>query len=62
MEVDYESYLDGFQHVVKPSYTYWTLSYMLSLSGAQKLLAQKPLGKMIPVDEYLPIMFDVHPE
>ncbi|XP_022094923.1 procollagen galactosyltransferase 1-like isoform X2 [Acanthaster planci] len=62
MERDYENYVDGFMHVVKPSYTYWTLSYMLTFDGAQKLLSQEPLGKMIPVDEYIPIMFDVHPE
>ncbi|XP_072176580.1 procollagen galactosyltransferase 2-like [Diadema setosum] len=57
-----EEYLPGSSQLVKPSYSYWTLSYMLSLEGAKKLLAQKPLGKMVPVDEYLPIMFDKHPE
>ena len=34
---------------------------MLSLSGAKKLLAQQPLGKIMAVDEYLPVMFDKHP-
>lgn len=34
---------------------------MLSQSGAKKLLKAEPLKKMIPVDEYLPIMFDQHP-
>ena len=38
-------------------YTYWTLAYILTKSGAEKLLAGNPLGKMVPVDEYLPIMF-----
>lgn len=44
-----------------PNYTYWTLGYILKQSGAQKLLALKPLGKMIAVDEYLPVMFNRHP-
>ena len=30
-------------------------------SGAKKLVEEKPLGKMVPVDEYLPIMYDKHP-
>ena len=29
--------------------------------GAKKLVNAKPLGKMIPVDDYLPIMYDRHP-
>lgn len=44
-----------------PDYTYWTLGYILKRSGAQKLLAQEPLKKMVAVDEFLPIMFDRHP-
>ena len=27
----------------------------------EKLVNEKPLGKMIPVDDYLPIMYDRHP-
>ncbi|KFO62069.1 Procollagen galactosyltransferase 1, partial [Corvus brachyrhynchos] len=42
-------------------YSYWSLGYALSLRGARKLLAAEPLGKMIPVDEFLPLMFDRHP-
>jgi len=42
-------------------YTYWTLSYLLTLRGAKLLLAGDPLGKMVPVDEYLPIMYGRHP-
>lgn len=42
-------------------YSYWTLGYMLNLDGAKKLLAAKPLQKLLPVDEFLPIMFDRHP-
>ncbi|CAH8569161.1 unnamed protein product [Schistosoma turkestanicum] len=44
-----------------PDYTYWTLGYILNKSGAEKLINQKPLQKLIAVDEYLPVMFDKHP-
>ncbi|OQV23556.1 Glycosyltransferase 25 family member [Hypsibius exemplaris] len=47
--------------LVHVGYSYWTLSYMLSNAGAQKLLKGEPLMKMIPVDEYLPVMFNRHP-
>lgn len=47
--------------LVEADYSYWTLSYALSLSGAKKLLAGKPLGKMVPVDEYIPILSNKHP-
>ncbi|VDM42540.1 unnamed protein product [Toxocara canis] len=42
-------------------YSYWTLGYLLSRSGAEKLLRAEPLKKMVPVDEYIPIMFNQHP-
>ena len=35
---------------------------MLSLRGADKLIKGQPLGRLVPVDEYLPIMFDRHAE
>lgn len=34
---------------------------MLSLNGARKLLGGNPLKKFLPVDEYIPIMFNKHP-
>lgn len=46
--------------LVWPDYSYWTLSYIITLTGAQKLLDQEPLQKLVPVDEFLPIMFDRH--
>lgn len=56
-----EKLVDGASYLVWPTYSYWTLSYIISQKGAQKLINQKPLRKMIPVDEYLPIMFNQHP-
>ncbi|KAF0304820.1 Glycosyltransferase 25 family member [Amphibalanus amphitrite] len=56
-----EEWVAGAQRLVHPSYTYWTLAYALTRRGAEKLLKEEPLGKMIAVDEYLPIMFGQHP-
>lgn len=58
----YEPWVDGSKQLVWVDYSYWTLCYIISLQGAKKLLAGDPLDKMVPVDEYLPIMFDRHPE
>lgn len=57
-----ESWVDGSEMLVHVEYSYWTLCYILSQRGASKLLAGKPLNNMVPVDEYLPIMFNKHPE
>lgn len=48
-------------HTTRPLYSYWTLGYLISERGAKKLLRADPLSKMLPVDEFLPIMFDQHP-
>ncbi|KAM5259150.1 inactive glycosyltransferase 25 family member 3 isoform 3-T3 [Hipposideros larvatus] len=53
--------VEGVPHLVVAGYSYWTLAYVLSLAGAHKLLASQPLRRMLPVDEFLPIMFDQHP-
>lgn len=55
-----EPYVDGANYLVRPSYSYWTLGYLISWKGATKLMEEKPLQKLVPVDEYLPIMFDKH--
>ncbi|ELU06820.1 hypothetical protein CAPTEDRAFT_153006 [Capitella teleta] len=57
-----ESYVEGSESLVWPYYTYWTVGYALTNAGASKLVNQNPVSKMIPVDEYLPLMFDQHPE
>ncbi|GAA6222576.1 procollagen galactosyltransferase 2-like [Lates japonicus] len=56
-----EYWVKGVRNLVHPGYSYWTLGYVLSLQGAKKLLQAKPLNKMLPVDEFLPIMFNKHP-
>lgn len=54
--------VEGVRNLVVAGYSYWTLAYAISLRGAQKLLAAEPLSKMLPVDEFLPIMYDKHPK
>uniref|UniRef100_A0A2R9A294 Cerebral endothelial cell adhesion molecule n=1 Tax=Pan paniscus TaxID=9597 RepID=A0A2R9A294_PANPA len=56
-----ETAVEGLPGLVVAGYSYWTLAYALSLAGARKLLASQPLRRMLPVDEFLPIMFDQHP-
>ncbi|XP_043286246.1 glycosyltransferase 25 family member isoform X2 [Venturia canescens] len=57
-----ESPVDGSKLLWQVGYSYWTIGYMLSQSGVKKLLDARPLDNMIPVDEYLPILFDRHPK
>jgi collagen beta-1,O-galactosyltransferase len=54
--------VDGSRFLVRAGYSYWTLGYILSASGARKLVDAMPLGKLVPVDEYLPILSDTHPK
>lgn len=57
-----EAPVEGVRNLVVAGYSYWTLAYAISHRGAQKLLAAEPLSKMLPVDEFLPIMYDKHPK
>lgn len=57
-----EKPVEGVVNLVEADYSYWTLGYALSLQGARKLLQAQPLSKMLPVDEYLPVMFNKHPK
>ncbi|XP_017776204.1 PREDICTED: glycosyltransferase 25 family member [Nicrophorus vespilloides] len=57
-----ESWVPNSKYLVEAGYSYWTLGYVLSLRGAEKLLAAEPLKRLLPVDEYFPILFDRHPE
>lgn len=57
-----EEPVENVRNLVMADYSYWTLSYAISQQGAQKLLNAEPLSKMLPVDEFLPIMYDKHPK
>lgn len=62
MQTDHpETSVPSIHNLVKADYSYWTLGYLLSLQGAQKLLRAEPLSKMLPVDEFLPVMYNKHP-
>ncbi|KAG9488701.1 procollagen galactosyltransferase 1 [Eleutherodactylus coqui] len=56
-----EEPVPGIRNLVVSDYSYWTLSYLISLQGAKKLLDAEPLLKMLPVDEFLPVMYNKHP-
>uniref|UniRef100_A0A674NT14 Collagen beta(1-O)galactosyltransferase 2b n=1 Tax=Takifugu rubripes TaxID=31033 RepID=A0A674NT14_TAKRU len=56
-----EQSVDGVNNLVEADYSYWTLGYALSQQGARKLLAADPFTKMLPVDEFLPVMYNKHP-
>lgn len=62
MQVDHpEKSVPNIHNLVVADYSYWTLGYMMSLQGAKKLLNADPLSKILPVDEFLPVMFNKHP-
>lgn len=46
---------------VRPGYSYWTIGYVITRKGIGKLLEANPLQRLIPVDEFLPIMYQSHP-
>uniref|UniRef100_H3D9C5 procollagen galactosyltransferase n=1 Tax=Tetraodon nigroviridis TaxID=99883 RepID=H3D9C5_TETNG len=56
-----ETSVPNIHNLVQADYSYWTLGYLLSLRGARKLLKAEPLSKMLPVDEFLPVMYNKHP-
>ncbi|XP_022615353.1 procollagen galactosyltransferase 2-like [Seriola dumerili] len=56
-----EQSVEGVNNLVEADYSYWTLGYALSQQGARKLLAAQPFTRMLPVDEFLPVMFNKHP-
>lgn len=62
MQIEHpEKSVPKIHNLVEADYSYWTLGYMMSLQGAQKLMRAEPLKRMLPVDEFLPVMFNKHP-
>ncbi|XP_078082417.1 procollagen galactosyltransferase 2 [Mustelus asterias] len=55
-----EEAVENVHNLVVAEYSYWTLAYAISLQGAEKLVNSEPLKKILPVDEFLPIMYDKH--
>ncbi|XP_065698529.1 procollagen galactosyltransferase 2 isoform X1 [Patagioenas fasciata] len=56
-----EKAVPNVMNLVEADYSYWTLGYAISFQGAQKLIGAEPFGKMLPVDEFLPVMYNKHP-
>ena len=50
------------ERITTATYSYWTIGYILKGKAARVLIDEKPLEKMVPVDEYLPIMYGAHKE
>ena len=46
--------------VVYPRYSYWTNGYLLNRAGAGKLLFTDYFHHIIPVDEYIPLLYRSH--
>lgn len=44
-------------HINSVKKSYWTCGYILTYTGAKKLVAANYLDNLIPVDEFLPIMY-----
>ena len=56
-----EDWVGDSEQLVYVDYTYWTLGYIIRRPGVDILLSAAPLDKMVPVDEFLPIMYNRHP-
>ncbi|KAL3090259.1 hypothetical protein niasHS_006711 [Heterodera schachtii] len=56
-----EAFVPGHRFLSTVAYSHWTLGYAITLSGARKLLAVRPLERLLTLDEFLPIMFNRHP-
>lgn len=44
-------------NIKRASYSYWTCAYVVTYAGAKKLVNANFLNNLIPVDEFLPIMY-----
>ena len=51
-----EQAIDIHSSLVKPTFSYWTCAYILTLSGAKKLCTTDYLNNLIAADEYMPYM------
>lgn len=50
------------KYLRKPGFSFSSRGYVLTLNGAKKLIKSDPLRKMVPVDEYVSIIYDKHPD
>lgn len=57
--VNYDNEIKVSEHLTKPFFSYCAHSYVLSLEGAKKLVHSKFLQNLIPLDEYIPMLYDI---
>tara|TARA_B100001057_G_scaffold23353_3_gene21614 strand:- start:3688 stop:6402 length:2715 start_codon:yes stop_codon:yes gene_type:complete len=55
-DIKEEQAIDIHSSLVKPTFSYWTCAYVLTLSGAKKLCRVDYLNNITPIDEYMPYM------
>lgn len=55
--LDYATEINHSQNIRLANKSYWCCAYILTYNGAKKLVGTNYLSKLIPVDEYLPIMY-----
>ena len=53
---DKETFLTD--NIIEPKYSYWTCGYLLTLQGSKKLVESNYTNALIPVDEFLSLMFE----
>ena len=49
------------ENIVEAKYSYWACGYIVTLDGAKKLIESNYIDNIIPVDEFLPLMFGHSP-
>ena len=59
--IEEESFDTIYPTLVKTSYSYWTCAYAISYQGAKLLANELFLHNIIPIDEYLPLMYNASP-
>ncbi|CAG0897714.1 unnamed protein product [Darwinula stevensoni] len=58
---DLEEDVEGSENLRTAEYSYWLVGYLLTYEGAKKLVDAGLLNNLIPSDEFVPVMFDKHP-
>ncbi|XP_043247528.1 glycosyltransferase 25 family member-like [Amphibalanus amphitrite] len=48
--------VEGSEHLIRPGFSYTTLAYALTRSGAETLVRDDPLKNLLCVDHYIPLM------
>lgn len=61
MSSDKEHFLKGSRNILIPNYSYRTTGYILSSVGAERLIKENPLEKIMALDEFIPIMYGKNP-